>query len=368
MYLDNAATTPLLPQVKDAIIDYLQYFGNPSSHHKEGFIVREKIENVRNQIADIFCGNSRNVLFTSSGSASNNLVIHGLNDKYMFYYSPTCHKSMRLSCESKPYHKKILVDKNGLINIEYLENELKKPKIRKPVICYEMANSELGVYQNSHKIYDLVHKYGGLVVADLTAFLPHIPFYYPEDKADYYTFSAHKLGALKGVGVVYCNANEHLKPLIYGSQEDGLFGGTENAIGIISLGAALDNWDLSIQTSFNKLSHYFMDLVKEKISDCYFVADNCPCKIPEIMTICFKNVKGEELVELLNEKGYYISTGSACNSGSLTLSPTLQAIKIVDNDIPCCVRISFSSFETKEDIQQFVDVFESCVNTLRFFD
>ena len=80
MYLDNAATTPLLPEVKTEIIRFLDYYGNPSSKHKEGIVVREKIEEVRNQVADIFSGNPRKVLFTSSGSASNNLVIHGLND------------------------------------------------------------------------------------------------------------------------------------------------------------------------------------------------------------------------------------------------------------------------------------------------
>lgn len=367
MYLDNAATTPLLPEVKTEIIRFLDYYGNPSSKHKEGIVVREKIEEVRNQVADIFSGNPRKVLFTSSGSASNNLVIHGLNDNYMYYYSPTCHKSMRYSCEHKKYHKEIKVDTNGLIDIKWLEKRLKRFSIKKFVLCYEMANSELGVYQNSHLLYELVHKYGGLVVADLTAFLPHIPFYYPQDQADFYTFSAHKIGALKGVGIVYVNSKEILKPLIHGAQEDGLFGGTENAIGIISLGAALKHWNLSIQSKFNKLSHYFVDLIKKNIKDCYIVAENCPNKIPQIMTICFKGVSGEELVTLLNEEGYYISTGSACNSGSLDLSPTLKAIKMREKDIPCCVRISFSAFETISEIENFVKVLESKVQILRIF-
>ena len=366
MYFDNAATTPLLPEVKEEIIRFLDYYGNPSSHHEEGYFVRNKIEEVRDEVASIFCGNSRRVIFTSSGSASNNLIIRGLSDKYLFYYTPTSHKSMWMSCESKTNYKKIKVDENGLIDLDYLEQEIKKSSVfKRPVVCYELANSELGVYQQSEKIYKIVHKYKGLVLADLTAFLPHLPLVNPSEQADFYTFSAHKLGALKGVGVVYLNCYEKLNPLIYGSQENGLFGGTENVLGIISLGAALKVLNLSEKRGFDKIAHYFQDLIRENIDDCYIISEKCPFKIPQIMTICFKNVSGEELVQLLDMEGFYISTGSACNSGSLEPSLTLKAINIDKLDLHSCVRISFSGNETYQDIEKLVDILKQKIDILR---
>lgn len=365
MYYDNAATTPLLPEVKKEIIKYLDYYGNPSSQHDEGHFIRKKIEEVRDLVAEIFCGNPRRVIFTSSGSASNNLVIQGLNDKYIFYYTPTAHKSMWLACNSKKHNKEIEVDNNGLINLEWLNDELRSNWSKRPVICYEVANSELGIYQNAEEIAKIVHKYNGLIVADLTAYVPHLPIINPCDIADFYTFSAHKIGALKGIGIVYLNSFEKLSPLIYGAQEQGLFGGTENVIGIISLGAAIKALNIKDRNRFDKIAHYFQDLVKEKISDCYFISEKCPYKIPQIMTICFKNVSGEELVTLLNQEGIYISTGSACNSGSLEPSHALTAINICKEDIPCCVRISFSGEETTDDIKKLVDVLEQKVRVLR---
>lgn len=365
MYYDNAATTPLLPEVKAEIMKYIDYYGNPSSQHEEGFIIRKKIEEVRDIVAEIFCGNPRRVIFTSSGSASNNLVIKGLNDRYIFYYTPTAHKSMLLSCQSKKYHKEIKVDNNGLIDLEWLNTELKTNWSKKPVICYEVANSELGIYQNAEEIAKIVHENKGLIVADLTAYVPHLPIINPCDIADFYTFSAHKIGALKGVGIVYLNCFERLSPLIYGSQERGLFGGTENVIGIISLGAAIKALNIKDRKRFDKMAHYFQDLVTAKIEDCYFISEKCPYKIPQIMTVCFKGVSGEELVMRLSEEGCYISTGSACNSGSLEPSRALMAINLCEEDIPCCVRISFSGEETSADIKKLVDILVEKVRELR---
>ena len=364
MYLDNAATTPLLPEVKEEIIKYLDLFGNPSSKHEEGYLVKGKIEIVRNTVADIFNGNSRRVIFTSSGSAANNLVIHGLNDNFIFYYSPSSHKSMWLSCINKIYNKEIQLNENGLIDLDWLRTELENEE-KRVVLCYEMANSELGIYQNAKDIYELVHSFDGLVVADLTAYLPHYPIHTSVDQADFYTFSAHKIGALKGIGVVYCNSFEQLKPLIYGSQENGYFGGTENVIGIISLGVALNHITDRWNNRFEKQSRNFQDLLEEKISDCYVVLEDCPQRIPHIMTVCFKGILGAELVHLMNEDGYYISTGSACNSGSLEPSRALTAIHLCDDDIPCCVRISFSGEESQEDIDNLIDELEKKVFILR---
>ena len=366
MYLDNASTTPLLPEVKQEIIKWLDFFGNPSSVHEEGRVVKTKMQEVRTKVASFIGGNADNVIFTSSGSAANNLVIHGLNDAYEYLYTPTCHKSMRLACENKPSHCSVQMLNNGLIDEEWLIKYINKSFNNKIVFCYEMTNSEIGVCQNNERIKEIIKRKNGIIVADATAYIPHYPLHVNFEGADFYTFSAHKIGALKGVGVVYYNSMEHLKPLIFGSQERGLFGGTENVIGLISLGKATELW-YEKRKQNDILSHYLSDLIMDEIEDSYEILHNSNNKVSNIMMFCFKGVKGEELLHLLDEDGFYVSIGSACNSGSLELSPTLLSIRVPESDIPCCIRISISGDETIEEINKLVESLKKNVTILRDF-
>lgn len=367
MYLDNAATTPLLSEVKDEVMAWLNYFGNPSSEHEEGLLIKRKLNECRNDVAKFINGNADNIIFTSSGSAANNLVINGLNDKYLYLYTPTCHKSMRLACENKPFHKVVQMDNKGIVDINKLELLLRKNKKSKIVFCYEMTNSEIGVCQNNIKIKELIKSYDGIIVADATAYIPHFKLYANQEGADFYTFSAHKIGALKGVGVVYYNSMEQLKPLIFGSQERGLFGGTENVIGIISLGTAVKYWYQNANKS-ELVAHFISDEVISKIPDSYEIANYSENKVSNIMMFCFKNVRGDELLTLLNEDGFYVSTGSACNSGSLELSPTLLSIRVPESDIPCCIRVSITGNESISDIRKFIESLKKNVEKLRLMN
>lgn len=367
MYLDNAATTPLLPEVKEEIIKWLDCYGNPSSVHEEGFKVKEKIKEVRSKVASFIHGNSDNIIFTSSGSAANNLVIRGLSNKYLYLYTPTCHKSMRLCCENKPYHCPVQMTTKGMIDEDWLIQRIKKDSRKKIVFCYEMTNSEIGVCQNNQHIVNLIKEHHGIIVADATAYIPHYQLHVNIEGADFYTFSAHKIGALKGVGVVYYNSMEELQPLIFGSQERGLFGGTENVIGIISLGKAVENWQKYVNNN-RVIAHYLSDEILNHVSNSYEISANFENKVSNIMMFCFKGVRGDELLELLSEDGFYVSTGSACNSGSLELSPTLLSIRMPESDIPCCIRISLSGNETSADIKKFVSSLKKNVEKLRMFD
>lgn len=366
MYLDNAATTPLLPEVKEEIIKWLDKYGNPSSVHEEGRIVRLKIEETRSKVATFIGGNSDNIIFTSSGSAANNLVIQGLSDRYFYLYTPTCHKSMRLCCEHKPYHCEIQMTSKGLIDEDWLKERLKRNYVKKIVFCYEMTNSEIGVCQNNQAIIKLIKDNNGIVVADATAYIPHFSLSVNSEGADFYTFSAHKIGALKGVGVVYYNSMEQLKPLIYGSQERGLFGGTENVIGLISLGKAVECWH-SFSSRCKIKAHYLSDEIINNIPDSYEITSNFEDKASNIMMFCFKGVRGDELLELLNEDGFYVSTGSACNSGTMELSHTLLSIRMPESDIPCCIRVSISGNEELTDMKKFIGSLKENVEKLRRF-
>lgn len=366
MYLDNAATTPLSQEVKDYIISILDDFGNPSSIYELGSKTKSIINKTRQSVLKFIGCDGGDVIFTSSGSASNTLAIKGLTDKlkrYMLYYSPTSHKSMILSAQSCKYNHALKVDKNGLINLSWLNEELADlHNYITPIVCLEVANSEVGFIQNIKEISKLVHQYNGIVIADVTGYIPSFKVDNSDWNVDIITFSGHKLHALKGVGVLWKKNNIELSPLIYGSQEDGLFGGTENFIGIASLYKAMEIYDYSSITSDNR-DYVYMKLIND-ISGCYLVGtlDN---RLPHNLYMCFKGINGSSMVTLLDLNGYQVSTGSACNNGNPNPSNTLLVLGIDEKDIHSCVRITFNGNETKNELDNLCTSIKSCVEMLR---
>lgn len=177
-------------------------------------------------------------------------------------------------------------------------------------------------------------------------------------------FSAHKLGALKGIGVLYKKASIELEPLIYGSQEKGLFGGTENIIGIASLGEAVKYIDYSSISSENR--DYVYDYILKNIPDSYLVGTPIGAeRLPHNLYICFKRIQGESLMILLDMNDIQVSTGSACNSGNPQASKALTTIGMDEEDIHSCIRITFSGKETKEELDIVNEQLKKCVSQLR---
>lgn len=369
IFLDNAATTPLTQQVKQYIIELLDQYANPSSLYQSGIDVRQIIEQARNNVAEFINGKSENIIFTSSGSSANTLVIKGLTtenpllNEYTVFYSPTAHKSMIKACKSCVTNILLKVNKYGEIDIEYLDDILKKYNTHKPLVCIESSNSEIGTMNYIFTIAKIVHKYNGLILVDVTG---HIPSYHVNMKIwkdiDFVTFSGHKLHALKGVGIVYKNCNVELKPLVYGSQENGLFGGTEAVINIASLGKAVENYDYSSISSKNR--DYVYDYIMREIPNSYLVGAPFEHRLPHNLYMCFKGVQGESLMTLLDMNGIEVSTGSACNSGNPQPSSTLTAIGMNKEDINSCIRMTFSN-ETKEELDYVCSKLKECVERLR---
>lgn len=372
MYLDNAATTKISNEIKEYIISILDDFGNPSSQYSLGNTSKKNIEQARLNIAKFINGKSENIIFTSSGSAANSLVIKGLTSEnpllndYIVFYSPTAHKSMLQASKSCLSKIELKVNKYGEIDLEYLDNTLRKYSNYKPFVCIEAANSEIGTINPIISIAKIVHKYDGLILVDATGYIPSIrvDMEFWRD-IDFLTFSGHKLHALKGVGVVYKNCKEKLKPLIYGSQEQGLFGGTEAVINIASLGKAVENYDYSSISSENR--DYVYNYIIKEIPDSYLVGAPFEHRLPHNLYMCFKRVQGESLMTLLDINGIQVSTGSACNSGELTPSSTLTAIGMNKDDIHSCIRLSFSGYETKSELNYVCSKLKECVERLRHF-
>ena len=369
-YLDNAATTALSQEMKGYLSSMLDVFGNPSSAHSEGVKANRLVEEVREKVVKFIQAETPdNIYFTSSGSASNALGIQGyaLANKCNIFYSPTVHKSILKTIYNlgKFYNIntiKLKVDCYGNIDIEYLYQMLKTIRGHTLVVV-EYANSEIGTIQDIETISRIVHKYGEKMFVDCTGSISTIPLNVTELNIDMASFSAHKIGALKGIGVLYKQDDIELAPLICGSQEQGLFAGTENVLGILSLGKAIDLMNYN-KTSYNR------DFVWENIKDIEGISlVGSPLdknRLINNLYICIRGVKGSDIATLMDDVyKIQISTGSACNNGSPTPSHTALAIGLSEEDANSCVRVSFSGNETEDELKEFCKSFSICVRMLR---
>lgn len=363
MYLDNASTTPLLPEVKDYIIKILDNYQNPSSLYQSGSHSKQILTKARVNVAKFINANPGDIIFTSGGSASNTLMIKGYAQKNdcMVLYSPIAHKSVLKCVESLEYKTPLKVDRRGYINIEVLEHLLKQTFMKKLVVI-DYANSEIGTIQDVQKIIEVCHNNEAMVYLDCTGSIGQIPVDVKKLNVDAIGFSAHKLNALKGTGVLYKKSNIELEPLVYGSQEQGLFGGTENIIGIAALGKAVENYDYSSINS--NARDRVLDYILRNILGSYLIGD-ISNRLPHNLYVCFKNVQGESLMILLDMNDIQVSTGSACTSGDLTPSTTLTAIGMDEDDMNNCIRITFSGNETNEELDNFCEILNKNVSLLR---
>lgn len=365
VYLDNAATTPLSSSVKDYVVSLLDCFYNPSSTYDDGKKSKRIIEEARSNVAKFINADSDEIIFTSGGSASNTLAIKGCYEENncCVFYSSIAHKSMLKCAEATYGSQKIYVDKDGKIYTFILEDMLKYCDT-KPFVVIDYANSEIGTIQNVKEIIKLTHSYDGIVYLDCTGSISSIPIDVKELDVDMIGFSGHKIHALKGCGVLYKKKNLKLSPLIYGEQESGLFGGTENFLGIATIGKAIENYDYKHISSKNR--DYVWNYIKDNVQDVYIVGSEKD-RLPYNLFVCIKGVDGEQLMALLDTKGIQVSVGSACSSGSKKPSNTLKEIRLNKEDMNSCIRMTFSGTETLDELDYVCDNLKKCVDTLRKF-
>lgn len=369
IYLDNSSTTPISPFTKQFIINTLDTFGNPSSLHQDGIQANKLISNARESVANFINADAENIIFTPSGSASNTLAIRGyvLRKRCTIFHSPLLHKSaLRYLKSSGLFVEELKVNSQGFIDIDDLESRMNPLKL-KPFVILEYANSEIGTIQNVKQIIDIVHKWKGVVYLDCTGSISTIPLDVKELDVDMAGFSAHKLGSLKGCAVLYKKKHIQLEPLIYGAQEQGLVGGTQNTLGIATLGYVIDNYNYSAISSENR--DYVYNYIINNIPDSYLIGAPIGDKrLLHNLYMCFKGVEGESLMMLLDMNGIEVSTGSACSSGSLQPSSTLVSIGMNKEDIHSCIRMSFGGNKTKEELDYMCGKLNECVGKLRNFN
>ena len=376
IYFDNSATTRVDPKVVEAMLPFFsELYGNVSSIHSIGRQVRPYEEQARKSVAKLINADPEEIVFTASGSESDNLAIIATARAYK-------HKGKHI-ITSAIEHKAVLetfkfleheegfevtylpVDKYGVIDMEYFKKSLRDDTT---LVSVMLANNEIGTIEPIKEIASIASKKGIIVHTDAVQAVGKMNIDVNDLGVHMLTFSGHKIYAPKGIGVLYIDIElrEKIHPIIHGGQQEGgLRAGTENIPYIVGLGKAcdilLEKQDTEI-LHIKKLRDTFEKKVLESIPDTY-VNGHIELRVPSISDIVFRYIEGEALMVYARE--VCCSAGSACTSASTNPSHVLSAIKVDDVDIHGALRFSFGRFNTMEEVDKAVEVLKESVEKLR---
>lgn len=372
VYLDNNATTPILPEVFEAMRPYFaEHFGNASSIHHHGQETRAAVERARESVAALLGCRSSEIVFTSGGTEGDNLAIFGLAREGDHLISSTIeHHAVLNSCkhleEAGCEVTYVPVDGRGLVDPEDVRRSLRS---KTKLISIMMANNETGVLQPVEEI--------GRIAADADVYFHtdgvqaagKVPIDVTRIGCDLLAISGHKMHAPQGVGALYVRKGTILQPMLYGgSHERSRRAGTENVPGIIALGKAaeiakeaLDRGDLTRMAAMR-------DRLQEKILaevESTGVNGNGAPRVPNTTNIHFDYIEGEALVIALDLKGLAVSTGAACSSGAIEPSHVLTAMGLPPDQARASLRFSLGKQNTPDDIEFALSLVPATVARLR---
>lgn len=367
VYLDYNATTPLDPAVITAMRPYIEeHFGNPSSSHFFGRKGREAVEQARQEVASLLGCSAQEVLFTSGGSESNNMVLKGVAYTYRdrgkhLITSQVEHPAILQPCrflEQNGYRVTYLpVDQYGLVDPEAVKRAIEPDTI---LISIMHANNETGTIQLIEAIGQLAREQNILFHTDAAQSVGKIPVNVQQLGVDFLSVAGHKLYAPKGIGALYIRSGVRLEPLIHGAgHEYGLRAGTENVIFAVALGkaCAVAKDELErYQREIRLLRDYFYQEMLKRFGERVILNGHPEWRLPNTLNVNFLGIGGAELLARLPEIA--ASTGSACHDGAITLSPVLQAMGVPPEIGQGAVRFSLGRWTTREEIEKAVAALE----------
>lgn len=372
VYLDNAATTPIAPEVAECMIPYLlNEFGNPSSTHSFGRQAKAVIETARRTVAKHLNCAPAEICFTSGGTEADNMALHtsvnALGVKHIITsaieHHAVGHTVEYINQQGNIRLSYVKIDSKGNVDLVDLERLLQTEE--KTLVSLMHANNEIATLLPLEKVSALCQKYNAYFHSDTVQTMGHYAFDLQKTKIDFLTCAAHKFHGPKGIGFLYVNKLLKTEALIHGgAQERGLRGGTENLYGIAGLAKAMDLAYENItehQEHVQALKTYMIDSFKAHFNDMSFHGEVSPEKsLYTVLNCSFPPTsKAGMLLFTLDLKGVACSGGSACSSGAVNMSHVLQGIG-ADGSRPN-VRFSFSRYTSKEEIdyaiQQVKDVF-----------
>lgn len=362
VYLDNAATTPLDPEVFEAMKPFmLEDFGNPSSTHAHGRKVRAAIESARKKVAELLNCTPGEIIFTSGGTEADNAIIRGAIQTYNIKHaisSPIEHHAVEHTLETLRHqgaielHMVQLTEK-GHVDLAHLESLLKQfPNV---LVSLMHANNEIGNLLNIQKVGELCQHYNAYFHSDTVQTMGHYKHDMKQLKVHGITAAAHKFHGPKGIGFMYINKDKKIKPLVHGgAQERNMRGGTENTYGIIGLAKALEICYREMddhEAHISKLKKYMIEKLKANIPGVSFHgdSDNLNQSLYTVLNVSFpESDENEMMLFNLDLQGISASGGSACSSGASTGSHVLAAL--YPDSKRGAVRFSFSKYNTAEEI------------------
>ncbi len=365
VYLDNAATTAIHPDVVEAMIPVLKnQFGNPSSIHAFGREVRSLVESSRKKVASLLKTSPAEIFFTSGGTEADNMAIRcGMFDLGLKHaitsaleHHAVLHTLEELAHKGEIKLSLVNVDAQGHVDLNHLEELLKNND--RSFVSLMHANNEIGTLLPIQQVGELCRKYDAIFHSDTVQTLGHFAHDLSTLPIDFIACAAHKFHGPKGIGFLYINNRVKIKPFITGgAQERNMRGGTENVYGIVGLAKALEiaYADMEVDMTHVKgLKNYMADRLKNEIEGVMFNGDISENSLYTVLNVSFPKIDSAEMLLFnLDIAGIACSAGSACSSGSNVGSHVLRGIN-ADMSRPS-IRFSFCRFTTKEEIDYTVE-------------
>ena len=377
VYMDYSATTPVKKEVLDAMIPYFtEHYGNPSSLYTIGLEAKNAISEARQRVASLIGADEKEIFFTACGTESDNWALFGVSDAKKkkgnhIITTKIEHHAILHSCQFLEKHgfdvTYLDVDENGFVDPEDLKAAITDQTV---MVSIMMVNNEVGTVEPIKELVRVTKEKNKDIIfhTDAVQGLGNVPIDVKDLGVDLMSMSAHKIYGPKGTGALFIKKGVRLSNYIHGgAQENKHRAGTENLAGIVGFGKAAqlaqENFDEHVKHC-SSLRDYFVQQVLERIPDTQ-VNGTMEKRHPGNANITFKFIEGESILLLLDSKGVYVSTGSACSSASLTPSHVLTALGVPVEMIHGTVRFSIGDFTTKEDLDYVLDELTKIVARLR---
>ncbi|MDX5427966.1 MAG: cysteine desulfurase [Bacteroidota bacterium] len=377
VYLDNAATTPLAPEVRESMLEALETFGNPSSTHGFGRHAKILVEQARKSIANTLHCQPGEIFFTSGGTEADNLAIQSsVRDLGVrtIITSPLEHHAVlypieQLEREGRVQMKMVRNDERGVIDLDHLVQLIRESEA--PVLVSLMhGNNEIGNLLDLDQVGSICKENQAFFHSDTVQTFGHYEIDLSKAKVDFMTCAAHKFHGPKGIGFLFIRGGIKLKPQIWGGgQERNMRAGTENLIGIAGLRSAMETSYSNLPRDKEKvleLKRYAIDQFLGALPDLGFngLSGDLDKSLYTVINLKFpKNNKTEMLLFMLDIDGIAVSGGSACNSGSTKGSHVIEAMRQPEDQDSVSLRVSLSRYNTKEDIDRLVTSLKKIILT-----
>jgi len=377
VYLDNAATTKIDKRVLQKMMPYYQKnYGNASSIHFMGQANDLKITACKKEIAKIINGDNNNIVFTSSATESNNMIIKGVmranRDKGNHFLISAIEHPCVLSSARELLNEGFVfdyipVDNRGIVNLRELKKKIKPETV---LISVMAVNNEIGTIQPLQEIGKLAKEKGIYFHTDAVQAVPYLKIDIKKWQVDFLSLSAHKFYGPQGMGLAYINKAIKINPLIVGGgQEDSYRSGTYNMAGIVGLTEALKLAYKERSVYLKKvksLRDYFWKAIQKEIKNISLNGD-LKNRTPNNLNIMFKGIEGESILIDLSMAGICVSTGSACSAQNLKVSSVITAMGIDPKYMNSNVRFTFGRYNTKKEVDYVISKLVKTVERLRKF-